>query len=248
MAISNDALRQKFRKFARTAWEPVTEACEPDAPGSRYSGLPLLMADEQWPVCGSCNRPLQIFLQLEAESLPEAAQSQIGLNKGILQFFYCTHAAGDEGEDWAPFSKNHLLRVLPGEAQDYRTASALPEWPENNPYLPAKRITGWNAIEDFPSPEEEDDLGMPEMTDAEYDAYYMSEPYLNTEGDKLCGWPNWVQGVEYPDCPKCGKQMEMIYQLGSNSVLRWNWGDAGIGHITQCPEHRDLLGFGWACG
>jgi hypothetical protein len=26
------------------------------------------------------------------------------------------------------------------------------------------------------------------------------------------------------------------------------FGDMGIGHITQCPEHLDVVAFGWACG
>jgi hypothetical protein len=25
------------------------------------------------------------------------------------------------------------------------------------------------------------------------------------------------------------------------------FGDSGIGHITQCPEHKEVLAFGWAC-
>jgi uncharacterized protein YwqG len=247
MAITNAALRLKFKKFARSAWQPVTEPCGPDEGISRYSGRPLLKTAESWPVCGDCDRPLQLFLQLDLSTIPEAAQQRLGLASGILQFFYCTHSDGTQGADWAPFSKAHFVRVLPGDASEYATAPATPEWPAKPAYLPANAITGWTLFEDFPSPEEEDELGMPEMSDTEYDAYYMSEPYLNAEGDKLCGWPNWVQDAEYPDCPECGRQMQMVYQLGSNSVLNWMWGDAGIGHITQCPEHRSMLAFGWAC-
>lgn len=247
MALSNAALRTKFKKFARPAWQPLTEPCAPDADISRYSGLPLLRDGEAWPTCGDCKRPLQLFLQLDLATIPAAAQEQLGTSTGILQFFYCTHAAGNEDE-WEPFSKAHLVRILPGSADQYRIADAVPEWPQKPAYLAAQAITGWTQFEDFPNPEEEDELGMPEMSDDEYDAYYMSEPYLNAEGDKLGGWPNWVQDAEYPECPQCGKQMKMLYQLGSNAVLRWMWGDAGIGHITQCEAHPDVLAFGWACG
>jgi hypothetical protein len=41
--------------------------------------------------------------------------------------------------------------------------------------------------------------------------------------------------------------MEMLFQIDSDQSLPWSLGDAGVGHITQCPKHRDELAFGWAC-
>jgi len=32
-------------------------------------------------------------------------------------------------------------------------------------------------------------------------------------GDKLLGWPSWVQGVEYPRCPRCNQQMSFVFQI-----------------------------------
>jgi hypothetical protein len=65
--------------------------------------------------------------------------------------------------------------------------------------------------------------------------------------DKLAGWPHWVQRREYPDCPRCGAQMRLVFQLDSEDHVPFMLGDAGVGHITQCPTHHDVVAFGWAC-
>jgi uncharacterized protein YwqG len=241
MAPSNAALRTRFQKFARKSWAPVTEPGDAASPQSRYSGLPLLLNGESWPTCGNCGRELQLLLQLDLASIPAAAQQAIGLNSGTLQFFYCT-SPDCNNDGWEPFSKAQFLRVIPSGTTAALAASVPDSFAK---YFPVKVITGWSEFEDFPSPEEEDAL--PEMSDDDYDAYYVSEPYLNADGDKLCGWPNWIQGEEYPECPQCNRQMQFVYQLDSFKEANWMWGDAGIGHITQCPEHRDQLAFGWAC-
>lgn len=65
--------------------------------------------------------------------------------------------------------------------------------------------------------------------------------------DKLLGWPNWVQGVEYPSCTKCDATMRHLFQIDSEQNVAHMFGDAGRGHITQCPNHPNILAFSWAC-
>lgn len=247
MAISNAALREKFSAFRRTAWKPVIADGTATVTGSKYYGIPLLKKDEQWPVCGSCGNALQLFLQLNISTLPPEAQSLLGLPSGILQMFYCTTDGGTDAEGWAPFSPAHLLRVLAEGQGDPTNPVAMPALlaEDGADHFPEKVITGWTAFTDFPSLEE--DIELPDLDDAVYDAYYMSEPFLNNDEDKLGGWPDWVQGEEYPECPQCAAKMQLVYQLSDNAGASWMWGDAGIGHITQCPQHRDVLAFGWAC-
>ncbi len=67
-------------------------------------------------------------------------------------------------------------------------------------------------------------------------------------GDTLLGWPHWIQGVEYPECPKCKARMEHVFQIDSEKNLPLMWGDMGIAHVTRCPTHREVLALGWACG
>src|SRR4051794_5774758 len=66
-------------------------------------------------------------------------------------------------------------------------------------------------------------------------------------GDKLAGWSQWIQGAEYPLCPKCAQQMVLVFQLDSNDHLPFMFGVMGTGHVTQCPMHKDIVAFGWAC-
>jgi uncharacterized protein YwqG len=83
------------------------------------------------------------------------------------------------------------------------------------------------------------------MTDELGDA--LSDAGIPRAGDKLGGWPDWIQGVEYPACPRCGNAMKTIFQLDSQDHIDHMFGDAGVGHVTQCPTHPDVLAFGWAC-
>jgi hypothetical protein len=76
----------------------------------------------------------------------------------------------------------------------------------------------------------------------------LAEDVADSElGDKLAGWPAWIQNVEYPSCPRCGRRMVHVFQVNSEDHIPFMFGDAGCGHITQCPEHKEVVAFGWAC-
>jgi hypothetical protein len=130
--------------------------------------------------------------------------------------------------------------------------------------FPPRIITGWEIETDLPSAEEHSMLGL------EYDYDFPAKKVRVTwaeanlvlddldldtpetiaaalPGDKLGGWPHWIQGVEYPACPRCDTAMEIVFQLDSDDNLPYGFGDAGCGHITQCAEHKDVVAFGWAC-
>ena len=38
-----------------------------------------------------------------------------------------------------------------------------------------------------------------------------------------------------------------MHQLDSEDNVPHMFGDAGIGHILQCPDHPEQLSWGWAC-
>ncbi|MEM6435512.1 MAG: pentapeptide repeat-containing protein [Cyanobacteria bacterium P01_D01_bin.115] len=68
------------------------------------------------------------------------------------------------------------------------------------------------------------------------------------EGDKLAGWPYWIQDVEYPKCPTCDRLMDtLIFEFASNDHVPYFWGDVGAGYILQCPEHKEQVAFLWQC-
>lgn len=250
-------LRPWIAKHERVAWLPQIADGGGVPSASKFSGLPLLLKGEDWPRCKSCEKPLELFLQLNLDELPN---EDLDFGHGYLQLFYC---AGDEycEPGWEPFSDvASLCRVI-------SPAAALPAT-ENLNRFAGKSIIGWNPVADLPSSAEHERLGI------EYDFHFRDVPFRPAEmwcrelnlhivglehidrfgeevsayaGDKLVGWPCWVQGVEYPHCPKCHAEMDFIVQLGSEDNIPYMFGDCGIGHITQCRQHKEVVAFGWAC-
>lgn len=223
----------------RTAYIPVTTAG--DAPGavSKFSGSPYLLPGEEWPACGNCGQPMQLFVQLAGDDLPPEAHSRVAPGE-VLQLFYCTSEdphCEDDCDAWAPWSNSTVARIVPA-AWDAPAGPPLPEG-----LFPPLRITGWTVMDDYPGFDDLEDMGV-RLSDADADTLGDEFPRI---GDKLLGWPAWVQGMEYPSCRVCGTRMELLFQLDSEDNLPYMFGDSGAGHVTQCPEHRTELAFGWAC-
>ena len=182
---------------------------------------------------------MQLFVQLAGPDTPQPTAALLGRN--VLQLFYCTSETPHcevECEAFFPHSRSTLLRLLP---IDEVGAGASDEGPS---VFPTKRIVGWTPARDFPGWEELRALGV-ELSDD--DAEVLDLAGLPQPGEKLGGWPLWVQGVEYPNCRLCGRRMELILQLDSGQTIPYDFGDAGVGHNTQCPDHLSELAFGWAC-
>ena len=132
--------------------------------------------------------------------------------------------------------------------------------------FPATTIVDWAELVDYPDPGEHDALGLQYTYDWDSDPFQtrVDCPKLDlavegiedeelaekisdaAAGDKLVGWPQWIQGAEYPVCPRCSRQMILVFQLDSNDHLPFMFGDMGTGHVTQCPTHKDIVAFGWA--
>ncbi|WP_169977424.1 DUF1963 domain-containing protein [Tautonia rosea] len=256
-----------FDRHRRLAWRPITETCDSPMPCSKFSGIPWVPEGEEWPRCAHCGEPIALFLQLDLSQLPEGKAEPSG--SGLLQFFYCVNTAPDcvqECDGWSHFSDAHLIRIIrpDGPARQELT-------PRFESTLPARVITGWEPIDDFPHAEEFGSLGLsirfddpssrtydritiecPEvgLLESNLPVAYWSDPGLNrcAERDKLGGWPFWIQSAEYPNCLTCGRRMELVFQIDSEDNLAFMFGDVGCGHLTQCPDHPDMLAFGWACG
>lgn len=227
-------------QFLRKTWKPVVIEQDGSVTESKFSGKPLLQSGEGWPCCVNCEQPMQLFVQINLDSLPEPLRGQYGT--GVLQLFYCTttqQSCESECEAFFPHSRSTLVRVIP--TMTSTTDIAIPigyDW------FPPKLIVDWQVADDYPSWQEADALGV-ELSDDEGEALY--EAGYPRIGDKLSGWPYWVQGVEYPSCRICGREMRLVFQIDSEDNLPFMFGDSGCGHITQCPEHHAEVAFGWAC-
>lgn len=73
------------------------------------------------------------------------------------------------------------------------------------------------------------------------------EPGGPAWASKFGGWPAWVQGADRPPCPKCSRGVEALFQIDSNDLVDFMWGDVGVAHLFQCGEHPDELAFTWEC-
>lgn len=244
----------------RTAWRPVVEDGDGPATGSKFCGTPWIGPDAPWPECGLCKKPLTLLLQLDLGNLPDELGQRFGI--GLLQLFYCTRkdCQGDGG--WEPFADDlSRVRVVQPNGPGLTTHETKPDGK-----FPAKRIVGWTRFTDLPTPEEHDEHGLKYTYDFNAGTLRLECPELafdvtnrmnecpaeriatSEPGDKLAGWPAWVQGVEYPSCPRCGRRMTLLFQVDSEDNIPFMFGDVGCGHVTQCPEHKDVVAFGWACG
>jgi uncharacterized protein YwqG len=243
----------------RPAWKPVVEDGDGLATTSKFCGEPWTGPDAPWPECGHCKQHLQLFLQLDLGCLPEELDGRFGA--GLLQLFYCTRDECQGYGGWEPFADD-LSRVRVVQPTGTRLKASVPQ---EDGYFPAKQIVGWAQFFDLPKPSEHEELGLKYTYDHKagtvrleceelglvFDKIkdpMLAENIANSElGDKLAGWPAWIQNVEYPNCPRCGRRMVYVFQMDSEDNVPFMFGDAGCGHITQCPEHKEVVAFGWAC-
>ncbi len=182
---------------------------------------------------------MQLFLQLNLSEIPERQSN------GLLQLFYCTSTTPlceVDLEAFFAFSEAVVSRIVRPKGPSYSIK------PEHEHTFPEKRITGWEAFDDYPHYEDYDLLGID--SDLDEDVFELMEDRLlgiPQQGDKLFGWPYWVQGAEYPADRNTGAQMDLVFQFDSEVNLPYMFGDAGVGHLTQSPDNEQELAFGWAC-
>jgi uncharacterized protein YwqG len=254
-----DVLQPWVDAQTRPAWRPVVHAGEPAVVGSKFCGGPWQMAGEPTVMCAACEQPLHLLLQLDLEAIPDELGNRFG--SGVLQVFYCVNEAGCSADDaWQPFSETAArVRVVPADLLE-RSGRA----PERQAFPPLA-ITGWVRFDDVPDPDDHRSAGLESSYDFDQGTVTLRAPSLDFEAtlgidelgveeiaqaadrDKLAGWPLWVQGADYPRCPTCDRPMHVVFQLGSNDHVPFMFGDMGVGHVTQCPDHHDVVAFGWSC-
>lgn len=229
---------KQLEPFKRTAYVPITETGKPTySTASKIGGYPYLRNHSDWPVCPHCSKNMQLFLQLNLQELPTKKSD------GMIQLFYCTNNNSDcesMGDAWSPFSDATVCRKIEIVSAPVHVEPKIDEQFEE------KRIINWKAEDDYPHYEDFADLGI-EVDDDQYEIAQNNDKGIPLSGDKLFGWPYWIQGSEYPNDRKTGTKMEMLFQLDSEINLPFMFGDVGVGHLTQSPDNDQELAFGWAC-
>lgn len=231
-----DAHEAWVARWSRRPFTPRTREGDGPVTASKFCGAALLLPGEAWPVCPGCSQPMRLFVQLDLATLP--AELAHPHREGMVQLFYCTNTdplCEVDHEAWQPFGKSSLARWLSPAQQ--ALAAAAPPTPDPTSE-PAAVVVGWE-----PGPPE-----LPgSLEDVDADEEHIDDALEPARGDKLGGWPMWVQGPEYPKCPRCKARMVVLLQLESNGLCRHQFGDMGAGHLSQCPSHPEVVAFGWAC-
>ena len=235
---------------ARAAWRPVTEA------GSEtrtwFGGQPLAGENSSWPDCNVCSAPLTFLLQLDASDLP--GEINRGKRAGILQFFYCTeNDCAAHGPD-----SGYTFRWLRPESTRLLHSGGSRQ-------LPRAVVSRWEAFLDSPSAAELDALGLVQVFEGDkftlhFELHrfvehglprqlqdYESWVSLAAWGDKLGGWPSWIQEKELHTCGQCGRELSLLIQIDSNDHVKFEFGDGGCGWVLWCADCPDSERFSWSC-
>lgn len=230
-------LEQSLSEFTRPCWTPVHKSERSAATCSKFGGVPWIARGAKWPRCGSCDRLMDLFLQLNSKEMPLDAPK---LFDGLLQVFVCGAEDGSglcASED--PFGAAAFLRICQPNGP-----SAFSELPDLE-LFDEEHIVAWQRHDDLPNLYYEiKHLGV-SMTDAQEDLYLGGDIKFPVTGDKLLGWPDWVHNVQYVKCPRCAQAMRVIFQIQSCRGIPMMLGDGGVGWVSQCPVHRDVLSFHW---
>lgn len=214
----------------RTTQIPVLGPAK-GGPTDQMAGAPWLPAGTAHPDCACCGAPLALFLQLRTDPLRKAFP---GLPPGhLVQLFYCIDGDGPcevDAETWNAFNASTVGRLVPALDAGHPGAARLP----------GQAIVGWRPAHELPHPE---DLEI----EVDGDTWMALSEHCH-DGDKLGGWPAWVQGPELPRCRVCGDTLRFLFQVDSNCGVDHMFGDVGTAHLSYCEKHPEELGFGWACG
>ncbi|AFZ25076.1 hypothetical protein Cylst_2883 [Cylindrospermum stagnale PCC 7417] len=255
-------------QFIHPAWKPIVREGDDSLLSSKFGGRPWLAENESWPTCPCCGESsMQLFFQLNLSELPEPVKSEYGT--GLIQMFHCL--PGDcegilkpaqvyYGRTAYPIP-NVLIRMISATSE-----AAIPPLPmiygeKYGVNFPAKTIIAWQEVADYPELEDLvalvygwDQLGNETLEDEVIerlgfeDLDDFCDSITPLEGDKLGGYPVWVQGMECPGCPICQEPMRQVFQLASQDNLPYSFGDLGTGHVLQCKSHQHEFAFVWACG
>lgn len=130
-------------------------------------------------------------------------------SKGLLQLWLCL-------ED----NKAHVAVAAAGGTKKPPRVAALP----------ARYIVGWSEVVDYPYRDPAlDGVKLPLGADL--------FP-LNLQGDKLGGWPVWIQDPQYPKGTD-----RLLMQLASSK--HHMFGDNGFGYVLQSSKDRSRVAYVW---
>lgn len=236
MDNQSDKILEILENAANIAYFPATQkTATKSSINSKFGGLPHLNEENEWAVCTCCKKPMTFFMQLNLETLP----IKYANNKGLLQLFICTQRdCNAASETYAPFSEGVVIRIL-----DILKPSAIANLGENKvATYPELNITRWEMESDYPHSESYHKLGIV-LTPENYNIVADKETAL--QGDKLLGWPCFIQGHQEVFDPEDNTPYEYLFQLDSEDNIPFMFGDGGTAYIYYHPNKPEKLAMFW---
>ena len=226
-----------LKKSKRIAFIPQTEEKQAAyTTESKFGGLPYLNKESDWCICSGCNRPMSLFVQLNLEETP----IKYANNKGLLQVFYCTTLTCNlANENYVPFNAGVVVRRLEVNTEQ---CAILTQLPDGLMIFPENRINKWSKVEDYPHPESYHTLDII-WNETTNDILEDFEPAI--EGDKIGGYPAFVQGHQIVFDPEDNTPYTFLMQIDSQDNLPFMFGDMGRAYVCYHPQKPDKLALFW---
>jgi uncharacterized protein YwqG/predicted DNA-binding WGR domain protein len=221
-----------LKKWERTAYLPVLESRPIDpasALGDKFGGMPWISDAAPWPELDG--EQMEFLFQLEL------AKRLRSFPKGLLlQCFYSWKGDYASYDPWAPTACVRFVRPKGRPVVD-----PLAElYPENAIVDYTERI----ELPGYASRETREELAAIEhLLDPVLDV----DPRFDRRGDKLGGWPDFIQDEELVRCRICGEALLELVQIESGRALPLVWGDMGVAYVVACPKHLTEATLFWQC-
>ena len=208
-------------------------------------GPMMLDAEEPWPLCSQCGKPLSALLELDLEKVPI-----MSLQSGaVAQVFWCEASEQPSakiictGGYLARFHRR-TSRIVEGPPPTRRVTIHIADWimfAELPPYdalrdamtARLENVDFVNALATLVPGIDTDAAGIDV-----YNALTISMGAPETNEHKLGGWPTFVQAGPNPASVQ-------IFQLEHGAPFTINFGDGGAGHLFF--DTKGQLEFYWSC-
>ena len=199
MALFKNKLNDLVLKSARFTFKPVvTDSNENEnILESKFGGKPFIdLLKHPWPIC-KCGKFMRFFFQINSDSFSTMLKLNENSFEGLLQFFYCSY----DCDDFQPFSSSNVVRII--NNSDFKIEQ-VPNAVKQLNLFPLKKIVTWKEELDYITSNELLENNNDIENDSN-DIEYIDTMYPTARGEKLFGWPCWIQGVDYPLCLICKK-------------------------------------------
>lgn len=200
----------------------------------KVGGSPVLLGEIDWPVCGTCEQPMDFLAQIPLHE-PIAFLDHYA----VAYVFMCSGKSSArpwvQCKPWDAFAGANRVVLQSGQGKNI-VPTPSPTYPDYS-------------------------INLQKVTEPMIDTSdYSTDEDLRaavSESTKLGGVPAWLQNNDTPRCPKCGERMRFVAQLNAEldgplpaDPSKWSnekykfleFGDDGLGYLFICDKERSTHG------